>query len=237
LYIRGIEIWDNYPDFRSDTALIEISFCFLCGLTEFYMATQQELDDLDDLDGPLLRFILLILDILDDFDTTDAKPGGEKESQAPKSSASTAVEPDFSEDEFARQLQLGMEQLMREMESSPAVRNEFESLVKSMADATAGAPAAKSSFSETLSRTMERIQESESAADKARDEASQSETDAFLADMLKQLDAAGGGDGVGDEAGMATLLEGMMEQLMSKEILYEPMKDLKEKVRIILDIC
>lgn len=125
---------------------------------------------------------------------------------------------------------------MREMESSPSVRNEFESFVKSMADATAGAPAAKSSFSETLSRTMERIQESESAADKARDEASQSETDAFLAEMLRQLDTAGGGDGIGGEAGMANLLEGMMEQLMSKDVLYEPMKDLKEKVRIILNV-
>ena len=103
-----------------------------------------------------------------------------------------------------------------------------------MADATAGAPAAKSSFSDTLSRTMERIQESESAADKAtrRRLASQSETDAFLAEMLRQLDSAGGGDGMGGEAGMANLLEGMMEQLMSKDVLYEPMKDLQEKVRI-----
>jgi peroxin-19 len=123
-----------------------------------------------------------------------------------------------------------MEELMREMESSPSIRNEFESLVKSMSDATAGVPDAKNSFSETLSRTMERIQESESAADKAREEAEQSETDAFLAEMLKQLDAAGGGDGLGGEAGMANLLEGMMEQLMSKDVLFEPMKDLKEKV-------
>ena len=60
--------------------------------------------------------------------------------------------------------------------------------------------------------------------------ASQSEADAFLAEMLKQLDSAGGGDGMGGEAGMAKLLEGMMEQLMSKDILYEPMKDLQEKV-------
>ena len=122
---------------------------------------------------------------------------------------------------------------MREMEASPAARSEFESLVKSMSDATAGpsTTTTKTSFSETLSRTMERIQESESAADKARGEdVSQSESDTFLAEMLKQLDSAGGGDGMGGEAGMAKLLEGMMEQLMSKDILYEPMKDLQEKV-------
>jgi peroxin-19 len=132
-----------------------------------------------------------------------------------------------------------MEQLMREMETSPTARSEFESLVKSMSDATATTAASnKPSFSDTISRTMERMQESESSADKARDEAElHSETDAFLAEMLKQLDSAGGGDGVGGEAGMAKLLEGMMEQLMSKDILYEPMKDLQEKVPTLCILC
>jgi peroxin-19 len=127
-----------------------------------------------------------------------------------------------------------MEQLMREMETSPTARNEFETLVKSMSEATVANPStSKTSFSETLSRTMERMQESESAADQARGEKeSQSETDAFLEEMLRQLDGAGGGESVGGDAGMAKLLEGMMEQLMSKDILYEPMKDLKEKVTV-----
>ena len=125
---------------------------------------------------------------------------------------------------------------MREMETSPAARSDFELFVKSMSDATAGPSSAKTSFNETMSRTMERIQESESAADKARDSAaSQSDTDAFLAEMLKQLDSAQGGDGTGGEAGMAKLLEGMMEQLMSKDILYEPLKDLQEKVFAAVD--
>ena len=125
---------------------------------------------------------------------------------------------------------------MREMESNPSTRNEFESLVKSMSDATqsqAKGQAPTSSFSDTLSRTIERMQESETAAEKARGEdisVQDTETDAFLAEMLKQLDSAGGGEGVGGDAGMAKLLEGMMEQLMSKDILYEPMKDLQEKV-------
>jgi len=128
---------------------------------------------------------------------------------------------------------------MREMETSPSARNEFEQLVKSMSDATAGpGQSSKTSFSETLSKTMERMQESEVAADQARDEAaSQSETDAFLAEMVKQLAEMSGtvdGSGVAGEDGMAKLLEGMMEQLMSKDILYEPMKDLQERVRTIL---
>jgi peroxin-19 len=121
-----------------------------------------------------------------------------------------------------------MEQLMREMETSTTSRSDFENLVKSMSDATT--PAAKNSFNETLNKTMERMQESENSDDTARDEAGTSETDAFLAEMLKQLDGAAGGSGEGGEAGMAKLLEGMMEQLMSKDILYEPMKDLQENV-------
>ena len=80
---------------------------------------------------------------------------------------------------------------------------------------------------------MERMQESEVTNTEqaaATTEGLQNETDAFLAEMLRQLDTAGGGDGRGGEEGMAKLLEGMMEQLMSKEILYEPMKDLQQKV-------
>ena len=198
------------------------------------MATQPELDDLDDLDGRDSHVCTYSYsaDILDDFDSS-APVQLRGANPPPNTSTSSAPpEPDFTDEDFAHQLQQGMEQLMREMETSPAARSEFGSLVKSMSDATASSSIDnKRSFSDTISRTMERMQESESAADTARDEAElQSETDAFLAEMLKQLDSAGGGDGVGGEAGMAKLLEGMMEQLMSKDILYEPMKDLQEKV-------
>jgi peroxin-19 len=137
-----------------------------------------------------------------------------------------------------------MEQLMREMETSPSSRTDFENLVKQMSSATAPATTTttaaaaastsnqpSTSFSETISRTMERMQESEQQAESAQmDDMTENETDAFLAEMLKQLDTAGGGDGLGGEMGMAKLLEGMMEQLMSKEILYEPLKDLNDKV-------
>jgi len=128
---------------------------------------------------------------------------------------------------------------MREMETSPAARSEFESLVKSMSDATAAGPstsaAQDASFNDAISRSLERIQMSETAAERARDDpVSQGESDAFLAEMLKQLEVAGGAgaDGLGGEAGMAKILEGMMEQLMSKDILYEPMKELLDKVNI-----
>lgn len=48
-----------------------------------------------------------------------------------------------------------------------------------------------------------------------------------MAEMMKQMEGmAEGGD-------FQNVLEGMMEQLMSKDILYEPMLDLQNKVPIL----
>jgi peroxin-19 len=178
-------------------------------------------------------------DILDDFGTPApplAPPSSlshstpeTSASQKPSSSSVSTTEPEIQDEDFTRQLQEGMEQLILEMDSSPTIRADFENLVKQMSDTGITPSQPVNSFSETLSRTMDRIQESETSADKARDEGESAEADAFLAEMLRQLEGGPGGDGA--EAGMANLLEGMMEQLMSKEILYQPMKDLKTKVR------
>lgn len=53
--------------------------------------------------------------------------------------------------------------------------------------------------------------------------------------LLSQLSAlaskAGGEGGEGDEGGIQDMLDGMMQQLMSKDVLYDPLKDLRDKVR------
>lgn len=46
----------------------------------------------------------------------------------------------------------------------------------------------------------------------------------MLAEMMKQMEA------LADSGDFTNVLEGMMEQLMSKDLLYEPMKDLAGKV-------
>lgn len=48
--------------------------------------------------------------------------------------------------------------------------------------------------------------------------------DAFMAELMKQM------EGLTEGGDFENVLEGMMSQLMSKEMLYEPMKDLVEKV-------
>ncbi|KAI6781689.1 Peroxisome biogenesis protein 19-like protein [Emericellopsis cladophorae] len=204
-------------------------------------------DDLDDLD-----------DMLNDFNV-GSKPAaapsvttGKQSSEStprteakPDPSKPTAnLENDFSEEDFAKQLQAGMADLLGELEKSPDMQAQFEDVFKQMSAATgesATAPAesaaadksskpeeptaADASFQETIRRTMERMQNSGEQATAAA--ASGSEDD-FMAEMLKQL-SSGAVGGEGGEEDFSKMLMGMMEQLTNKEILYEPMKELHDK--------
>ncbi|EFY92930.1 peroxin [Metarhizium acridum CQMa 102] len=139
-------------------------------------------DDLDDLD-----------DMLDEFSTVKLEDGANKPIEsgsagpststpkpgdaAPKESPAAGEEP-FSEEDFAKQLQAGMADLLGELEQSPEMQQQFEDMFKQMAAASgdaapatgaagsssagAGAPGAASeaSFQETIRRTMERMQAS-----------------------------------------------------------------------------
>ncbi|KAI9642797.1 Peroxisome chaperone and import receptor [Ciborinia camelliae] len=200
-------------------------------------------DDLDDLD-----------DMLDEFNT--AKP----ETKAPASTTSNSgpgrppVADDpllgsgegLSDDDFAKQLQAGMAELMGELETSPEMHAQFESMLKEMgglgetgpappppsapkpgsskSKASAGA-AGEESFQETIKKTMERMQAS---GDQATAAAVEDNSDDLLAEMMKAMQA-GGMDGEGSEEDFSKMLLGMMEQLTNKEILYEPMKELDDK--------
>lgn len=82
-------------------------------------------------------------------------------------------------------------------------------------------------FQATIKKTMERMQASGAAATAAVAD-TDAESDDFLAEMMKQMQAGAlGGDG--NEEDFSKMLMGMMEQLTNKEILYEPMKELDEK--------
>lgn len=84
------------------------------------------------------------------------------------------------------------------------------------------------SFQETIRRTMERMQAS---GDQATAAAAADNSDDFMAELLKQMQAGGGldGDAGGSEEELSKMLLGMMEQLTNKDILYEPMKELNDK--------
>ncbi|PQE27566.1 hypothetical protein CJF30_00007932 [Rutstroemia sp. NJR-2017a BBW] len=194
-------------------------------------------DDLDDLD-----------DMLDEFAPT--KPETKAAPPAPTTapSSSKAPAPDnplegLSDDDFARQLQAGMAELMGELETSPEMQAQFESLLKDMGGlgdtGTAPPPpsapkpgssktksaTAEESFQETIKKTMERMQAS---GDQATAAATEDNGNDLLAEMMKAMQASGL-DGEASEEDFSKMLLGMMEQLTNKEILYEPMKELDDK--------
>ncbi|KAH6722356.1 Pex19 protein family-domain-containing protein [Leptodontidium sp. MPI-SDFR-AT-0119] len=197
-------------------------------------------DDLDDLD-----------DMLDEFTPSkpEPPPSSSKPTQAPPST--NPIADGISDEEFAKQLQAGMAELMGELDTSPDMQSQLEQMLKELggvaaldatANASAGLSAAKEtassskevpskagpsdeSFQATIKKTMERMQNS---GDQATAAAASDNTDDILAQMMKAMES-GGLDGEGGEEEFSKMLLGMMEQLTNKEILYEPMKELDDK--------
>jgi peroxin-19 len=168
----------------------------------------------------------------------------------------SAPVPDFpeeglSDEDFAKQLQSGMAELLGELETSPDMQAQFENMLKELGGAAAlgetigvggpgpsaskkptaktgpaaATPATEESFQETIKKTMERMRES---GDQATAAATSDNTDDLMAEFMKAMQT-GGLDGEGGEEDFSKMLLGMMEQLTNKEILYEPMKELDDK--------
>lgn len=153
------------------------------------------------------------------------------------------------DEDWAKQLQAGMADLLNEMGDNEEMQAQFDILAKELNDAMASAtaaetapattatagpsapkvPVAKASteepvdFQARLKAAMDKMSSSEADANAA---VADSGSDDFLAEMLKQLQGQAGAGGDEDFSGM---LVNMMEQLTSKEILYEPMKELSVK--------
>ncbi|KAF4344675.1 peroxisomal biogenesis factor 19 [Fusarium beomiforme] len=199
-------------------------------------------DDLDDLDDMLDEFSTVKLDQskLSGGAASSSKPEASKDSASGKQ---PEVEDAFSEEEFAKQLQAGMADLLGELEQSPDMQAQFEDIFKHIAAAEGAGdapppsnpkgpssqpPPEDASFQDTIKRTMERMQAS---GDQATAAAASGSADDFMSEMLKQLSSGDLGDlgGDGSEEEFSKMLMGMMEQLTNKEILYEPMKELDEK--------
>lgn len=87
------------------------------------------------------------------------------------------------------------------------------------------AAAGKSTFDEQIRKTMQRMESSDTKATEATAASANSEED-MLAELLRAMEAEGGGDGEGD---LSKMFLGMMEQLTHKDMLYEPMKTLDDK--------
>ncbi|KAH0355153.1 Pex19-domain-containing protein, partial [Aureobasidium melanogenum] len=209
------------------------------------MAPDPDEDDLSDLD-----------DMLDDFSATsikDQKPPAPSTSTAHPSATAqskpspSSIPPQSSaeDDDFARQLQAGMAELLGGLGEAPEMQKQFEQMMKELsaaaeqeaastpvpsADAapkpnTTSSSSTKPAFASTIEKTMERMQASGESASAA---AASSSQDDMLAQMLKDLEAGNFPAMDGDQGDFNSMLMGMMEQLVNKDILYEPMKELHD---------
>ncbi|PWN52276.1 Pex19-domain-containing protein [Violaceomyces palustris] len=144
-------------------------------------------------------------------------------------SSSSAFEDQFNEEELMKQF----EKMMAGLGGGGGAASSETKGTASSSQTTAAQPA---SFQDAIKATMDKLKQSDASAT-----ASSSNPDPFAAlgqggggaDMASLLAALsqGGGGGEGDEESpeLAKMLEGMMDELMSKEILYEPLKELKDK--------
>ncbi|KAH6627099.1 Pex19 protein family-domain-containing protein [Chaetomium sp. MPI-SDFR-AT-0129] len=225
-------------------------------------ATVDDADSLDDVPDPDEDDLDDLDDMLDDFSAVNIQAPASRVPPPPTNPPTAAgagapsdaptEEGAFSEEEFAKQLQAGMADLLGELDSSPDMHAQFETIFKELGaaastntnqpappisptgGASSSAPSgsavpnpADESFQETIRRTMERMQTS---GDQATAAAAAEGSDDFLAELLKQMQSGGAGlDGEGNEEDFSKMLMGMMEQLTNKEILYEPMKELDDK--------
>ncbi|KAI1418472.1 Pex19-domain-containing protein [Hypoxylon sp. FL1857] len=207
-------------------------------------------DDLDDLDDMLDEFSSVKLDA--NKPAPVAGPGKAPANTSASVPASAPLDTEnplegldgLSEEEFEKQLQAGMAELMGGLGDSPDMQAQFENIFKGLGAAAAESSGSRSestkpqpsgkaaadlsqdaSFQETIRRTMARMQESGDQATAAA--AAEGPDDDFIGEILKAMkDLPNEG---GNEEDFSKMLMGMMEQLTNKEILYEPMKELNDK--------
>jgi peroxin-19 len=156
-------------------------------------------------------------------------PGGEQAvATGPETTADAGNENLFNEQEMMKQF----EQMMADMGLGGMAGMEGLSggdtkgaTSSTSTSAAGGAPAAApANFQDAIKSTMSRLRESDASA------SSSTGADADGMDLEKLMAALGGAEGIEGEEGISKMLESMMGELMSREILYEPLNELKEKV-------
>jgi peroxin-19 len=198
--------------------------------------------------------------MLDEFTPTKPEPKAPTTAtalSAPPAIPAPAEEVGISDEDFAKQLQAGITELLGGLETSsdmpdmPALENIMKELGGAAALGEAAglgpAPAPASSTSKGSSSAAETEKE-KAATEKSFQEtiketmermkasdsqstaaaAASDNSDDLVAEMLKAMQASGL-EGEGSEEDFSKMLLGMMEQLTNKDILYEPMKELDDK--------
>lgn len=164
-------------------------------------------------------------------------------SREQKENTSTKEDPSVPvlDEEFAEKLKLGMKYLLSEIDGYEGTEA-LDGLLNDLSGATGGSAGAKAKsdskpvkssggagdgkpaeFQDTISQTMDRLRESKTELDEQATQSNDSE-DAFLSKIMKELEGASGVEG-----GLDGFLGEMLRELSSKEILYEPIKEMHDK--------
>ncbi|EAU86564.1 peroxin19 Pex19p [Coprinopsis cinerea okayama7 len=165
--------------------------------------------------------------------------GGEPSAASSSSAGASGsgANPLGEDDETTKALKAAWEAMLVEGMNGKAGEELLPSLGEILGDKStsgaAGGPSGESKvvegFQERIRQAMDKLKESE---DKAREASGQAPSGAdggpqTMEDLLKGLSDLGLQDGE-NESELAGFLESMMSQLMSKEILYEPLKELRD---------
>ncbi|ODV64980.1 Pex19-domain-containing protein [Hyphopichia burtonii NRRL Y-1933] len=202
--------------------------------TETKANGEDDEDDLDDLD-----------DLLDDFaEDVLNKPPGSARSQTADNRSQTNE--DFANESSSKgatsankpvndEFKTKIEDLIKDLNiEDPDTKDQFEKLVKEFEnDHKEDMDTATKNpqyFDDIMKQTMNRLKKSgETIDEQLKNDPSSGNPEDMLTQLLAGLggpDGAGSGDGDFD---MSKLLVDMLEQLSSKEVLYEPIKDLNTK--------
>ncbi|KAI9595529.1 Pex19 protein family-domain-containing protein [Syncephalis fuscata] len=158
----------------------------------------------------------------------------------------------MDDDLFAKELAEGMEELMRQMDNGGDFQKDIEQLLQTMkldptaeglnsttssksqqgtakedskaTTTTGGNDGKPQNFQDTITETMNRLKNSSNQAKTESKTAAEDETpDALMAEMMRQMEQ------LTDSSDFDGIIDGMMNQLMTRDVLYEPMKELAEK--------
>lgn len=165
-------------------------------------------------------------DLLDEFD--EHKLNKPTVSDSDTNTAETKkASADPLNDEFTHNI----EELIKDLNiEDPEAKVQFEQLVKQFEEThrdDAKRTSDPQNFDNVMSETMERLKKSGDTIDEQlKNDPAGANPEDMLTQLLAGLGNGAGGDGDFD---MSKLLADMLEQLSSKEVLYEPIKDLNDK--------
>lgn len=176
-------------------------------------------DDLDDLD-----------DLLDDFaeDVLSKPPGTASASAVDEALEAGEKSVNPVDDEFKTKI----DDLIKDLNiEDPDTKDQFEKLVREFdydADQAQAAAADPNNFDSVMKDAVNRLRSSGKNIDEQlKNDSSSLNPEDLLTQLLAGMGGAEGG--AGGDFDMSKLLVDMLEQLSSKEVLYEPIKDLNTK--------